>query len=45
MLSEEPKVANGTWVLGKRLEPGESRLLRDGDAFRLGVVELCLEVR
>jgi hypothetical protein len=37
---EEPRVANGTFLNGSRLSPGERVPLRSGDELRLGVVAL-----
>ena len=37
---EEIGVANGTFVSGERLAPGKERELHDGEALRLGLVEL-----
>jgi hypothetical protein len=37
---EEPRVANGTFLNGARLSPGERVPLRSGDELRLGAVAL-----
>jgi hypothetical protein len=37
---EEPRVANGTFLNGRRLAPGERVPLRSGDELRLGAVAL-----
>jgi pSer/pThr/pTyr-binding forkhead associated (FHA) protein len=39
-LREEPGVANGTWVNGERLAPGQSVALKPGDKLRFGAIEL-----
>ncbi len=42
-LREEPRVANGTWVNNRRLNPGESVVLQLGDRLRFGAVELVFD--
>jgi Cyclic nucleotide-binding domain/FHA domain len=42
---EEPRVANGTFLNGVRLSPGERVPLRSGDELRLGVVALSFRER
>lgn len=42
-LREEPRVANGTWVNNRRLNPGESVILQLGDRLRFGAVELVFD--
>jgi CRP-like cAMP-binding protein len=37
---EENRSANGTWVAGHRLSPGEEREIQDGETLKLGLVEL-----
>jgi len=43
VLREEPRVANGTWINGRRLNPGESVVLKAGDRLRFGAVELTFD--
>ncbi len=42
-LREEPRVANGTWVNNRRLNPGESVVLKAGDRLRFGAVEVTFD--
>jgi len=42
-LLEEPGVANGTFVLGERILPGEPRELKQGDRVGFGMVVLFFE--
>lgn len=42
-LREEPRVANGTWVNNRRLNPGESLVLQPGDQLRFGAIELVFD--
>lgn len=42
-LLEEPGVANGTFVRGERLQPGEPRELKHGDRVGFGMVVLFFE--
>ncbi|MEZ5545954.1 MAG: cyclic nucleotide-binding domain-containing protein [Lysobacteraceae bacterium] len=42
-LREEPRVANGTWVNNRRLNPGESVTLQPGDRLRFGAIELVFD--
>ncbi|GIX34708.1 MAG: hypothetical protein KatS3mg126_0487 [Lysobacteraceae bacterium] len=41
-LREEPGVGNGTWVNGKRLEPGQEVAVKAGDSLRFGAIEVSL---
>ncbi len=38
-VSEETRVTNGTFVNGKRVNPGEAVRIKDGDKVRFGLVE------
>jgi CRP-like cAMP-binding protein len=42
-LLEEPGVANGTFVRGERIQPGEPRELKSGDRVGFGMVVLFFE--
>ena len=42
-LLEEPDVANGTFVRGERVLPGEPRELKHGDRVGFGMVVLFFE--
>lgn len=42
-LREEPRVANGSWINGRRLNPGESVVLKAGDRLRFGAVEVTFD--
>ena len=43
ILLEEPGVANGTFVRGERIQPGEPRELKHGDRVGFGMVVLFFE--
>ena len=40
VLREEPGVANGTWVNGDKVPPGQGVALKPGDKLRFGAIEL-----
>lgn len=40
VLREEPGVANGTWVNGEKVAPGQGIALKPGDKLRFGAIEL-----
>ncbi|HEU4952470.1 MAG TPA: FHA domain-containing protein, partial [Holophagaceae bacterium] len=42
-LLEEPGVANGTYVKGDRVQPGDARELQPGDRVGFGMVVLFFE--
>jgi hypothetical protein len=45
VLREEPRVANGTWVNGRRLVAGHEATLAAGDELTLGAVKLLVVAR
>jgi hypothetical protein len=44
MVAEETGVANGTFVNGKRIGPGEATALKDGDKVAFGLVKLVFRL-